>query len=62
MIKRGHDVFSPDFRPLRGRHPGYMLDLRAGLHYLRAMLSVRTVRLSCVRRGRAAGPGALRMR
>jgi len=39
-----------------------MLDPRARSYYLRAMLSVRTIRCSSVRRGRAAGPGALRMR
>jgi len=55
-------LLPPDFRPLRGRHPGYILDLFAALYYLRAMLSVRTMSLSCVRRGRTAGPGALRMR
>jgi hypothetical protein len=39
-----------------------ILDLFAASYYQRAMLSVRTISLSRMRRGRAAGPGALRMR
>jgi hypothetical protein len=39
-----------------------ILDLRAASYYLRAMLSVCAMTLSRVRRGRTAGPGALRMR
>jgi hypothetical protein len=39
-----------------------ILDLRPALYYHRAMLSVRTLNRSSADRGRAAGPGALRMR
>jgi hypothetical protein len=39
-----------------------ILDRDGELYYQRAMLSVRTLSVSRIRRGYAGGPGALRMR
>jgi hypothetical protein len=58
----GHDGYPPAFAGVNRSYKRQILDGRASLHYQRAMFALCTMLVSSVDRGRAAGPGALRMR
>jgi hypothetical protein len=57
-----HDGFPPAFAGVNPSYERRILDGRAALRYHRVMFVLCTMLVSSVDRGRAAGPGALRMR